>query len=258
MKKLIFLLTAFVLFTEVHSQDYTVIHVIGEIIDIESNKPLVRGTKLQENSKLQFKNQDSRAAVLSSDRGRFILQPNTMEGEEDDLSYLLATVIRPVRGKMSSRSGVALSSFNFTSEFTKPTAWISDTIIYNAPEDLFPLGDKGLFFVRYRYNGEEVNKKLLSEGQNFYFVKSTFFSVDDQPVSPDSISDMQLYYFDTQDKASRQLSDLSLNSVETEELKGIYESMKSENKEVSMEEFYYLVKDLFGECNREELAQIIE
>ncbi|MDA0195245.1 MAG: hypothetical protein O2887_10895 [Bacteroidetes bacterium] len=57
-----------------YAQDYTVIHVRGEILKKSSDIPIKRGDRVGANEQIVFKSPDAVAAVLSPDRGRFILK----------------------------------------------------------------------------------------------------------------------------------------------------------------------------------------
>lgn len=239
------------------AQKYTVIHVTGEIIDQNTSKKLTRGYSLTGDPKLKFGSASAKAAVLSSDKGRFILQAKQGAQSKSDITYALSSIISPVRGRMSSRSGALVTALDFEKRFESQLAWIGDTLSFKVSRKSFPLGDSGLFYVRYNYRDEAINKRLKTIDGSFNFIKSDFYSVDGSPIEPTEVSGMELFYFKKETSESKRLTSLALLPVKSKELLELNEFLKIQNPEAGFEEFHSLVVDLFGACSPAALKSIL-
>ena len=99
------------------AQSYTVIHSIGKILDTKSGKYLSKGTKIDESASLMFETKGAKAAVLSSSRGRFVIQENAVSQSKSDIVYTLSSVISPARGRLSTRAGGINNKLDFIFTF---------------------------------------------------------------------------------------------------------------------------------------------
>lgn len=241
-----------------YSQSYSVIHIKGNIINEDTGEKLFRGIKLDQNSRLQFENEDAVAAVLSSDRGRYILSTRSLDNVSKDLLYVLSSVIMPARGKMSSRSGSINNLLDFQNTFKDPIAWINDTLSIKVSETAYPVGEDKFFFVRYNYQGEMINKLLNYSSGNLHFVKEDFYSVDGKPVAPASTSDHQLYYYDRVKESSSLISPIGLNPVSEDKIVIIYNELAPSEKDERIEIVHEMISSMYGQCNPEDIEKIVD
>ena len=83
---------------------YKVIKVDGRIIFQTSGKDMHTGDQFASNEKLNFKSQDSRAAVISKQKGRFVLTPSTKSSS--------ASKLLPAMNNVSSRAGALINAID--------------------------------------------------------------------------------------------------------------------------------------------------
>ena len=185
MSRFLLLLTSlFISLSSLGQSSYTTIHVIGKIYRPDSQSFLKRGDRLSDEEKLEFQTKDAKAAVLSSDRGRYVLQPSQEAASADGaLVFALKSVITPVKGRMSTRAGGINNKLDFQKKLNDgAVAWLADEMSVNVSESAYPTDDSKFFFASYDYQGEQINKKLESQNELLVFKKTDFYTVDDAPI----------------------------------------------------------------------------
>jgi len=248
MKNLI-LLTLLIVTAQVSAQSYTVIHIIGKIYDTESGRYLKKRMKIKESAKLRFESPSAKAAVLSSSRGRFVIQKQQAASSSGALTYALSSVLSPARGRLSTRAAGINNKMDFVKKFGEgPIAWLNENYEISVSPKAFPMDGTMFFYVSYLYQGETINKKLSYQGENLIFDKAGFYAVDNQTIDPNRVSDMNLYYFNSTKEESELITSLQFVIVSNDDLKSIVESLEgiapSEKTQVVAE----FVNSLFGKC----------
>ncbi len=250
--KILFTVLCLVAMLTGFSQSYTVIQVIGDI-EVNGNK-LSRGTKLEADDELVFKSAGAKAAVLSNEKGRYVLQKEQQAASSSDIGYAISSLISPVRGKMSTRSGMLINKLDFESRFSKPFVWIGEQLSFEVSPASYPIGNDGFFFIRYQYNGETINKKLAGANDKFILNKSEFYSVDNQPIKPNTVTDMSLFYFTVSTKKAEKLTDITIFPMSMEEFTEVYELMKTDGEALSDEQVGEVMGSLYGNYSEENLS----
>lgn len=257
MKKFLFL-SIFISCSICQAQKYSVIHVSGKIFLPDEGTYLDRGMKVDAESKLKFEDEEAKAAVLSSEMGRFILQKNGDDESNSDLLYVLSSVVTPARGKMSTRSGVINNYLDFQKRFGQPIAWIGPTFSVPVSPDAYPFNDSVFFFARYKLKQEVVNKKINTEEGQLIFNKTDYFSVDGQPVDPFATSTHQLYYYDATKQESTFITDLDLRPVNDEEILDMAEELDEMSIEKKSSIIHEMISSMYGACDLSVIDNILK
>ena len=79
---------AFIYKPNVTLDTYKVIKVTGNIIYKKNNKDVIQGDLFPENEQIVFKTVDSKAAIISTAKGRFILAPGADKNAQVKLERL--------------------------------------------------------------------------------------------------------------------------------------------------------------------------
>ena len=103
---------AFVYKPNVTLDTFKVIKVTGIITYKKSNKNMLQGDLFPENEQILFKTTESKAAIISTAKGRFILAPGS-EKKADVKANLL-----PASSNISSRSGAVINIIDLQNMFT--------------------------------------------------------------------------------------------------------------------------------------------
>lgn len=233
---------------------YTVIHTIGKIYDTQSGSYLSKGAKVSESANLRFDSNGARAAVLSASRGRFVIQESQSSGSQSDAVYALASIISPIRGRLSTRSGSINNLLDFQKHFNEGTvALLGKSYQVSVSASAFPMSESRFFYAQYLYRNETINKKLSSERDNLIITLSEFFSVDGNPIEPASIRDVKLFYYDASKGVSKIITDMDITYVSDEILK----SLMDEFPDTPVTPVFELINSMYGKCSQEQVSKAI-
>ncbi len=240
------------------AQNYTVIHSIGKIYDASSGTYLKKGSKVSESAKLKFETTGARAAVLSSSRGRFIIQKNSTSNQQSDLAYTLSSVISPVRGRLSTRAGGINNKLDFEKHFSEgPIAIVGNSYRVAISPRAYPMNEKKFFYAQYSYNGERINKKLTNAGDSLMIEVSSFYSIDEISIDPNQASDTQLFYYDSESQESTLITSLNFAIVSKEEVESLSGAFSEMPKDQLADTVLELINDLYGRCSRQDLMKAL-
>lgn len=239
----------------VSSQTYTVIHSIGEIYDVTADRYISKGMKVSESSELRFDTPNARAAVLSSSRGRYIIQASKDNNGQSDLAYTLSSIISPVRGKLSTRAGGVNNALDFSKQFGEgPVAVVGERYEVMVSSTAYPMNDSQFFYVQYPYNGEMINKKLTGENDVLVF-DASIYSIDGNPIDATSVGEMTLFYYNASKEESERLTSIALSWVSDEELKSIASNFDDPTSEESAKVIAEWINDLYGKCSVDQVIK---
>ena len=233
------------------AQTYTIIHSIGKIYEAKSGKYLTKGMRIDESAELKFESEGAKAAVLSSKRGRFVIQKQAAASSKSELSYALSSVLSPARGRLSTRAGGINNQLDFQKKFGEgPVAILGGKYRVGISPTAYPMNDSKFFYASYTYGGEPINKKLTNDGDTLQFVASSLYSIDDKSIDPMDVSDVKLYYFDATTTESTLVTNLDLAVVTRSDLKsmvGLLDDLEGEEKETALVE---IINSLYGQCSK--------
>jgi hypothetical protein len=236
---------AFVYKPAVMLDNYKVIKVTGTILYKKNNKNVLQGDLFPENEQIVFKTVDSKAAVISTARGRFILAPGT-EKKGDVKANLL-----PASSNVSSRSGAIINVVDLQNMFTGNFVVLGKMKMH-INKDNFPMNESTFFYLRYKYKGEDVNKKLPFEGEKLIFERSSILIVDGQPITATDTPEFKLYY--TDGKSSQLINSFNLVMPDSDALKQettiLLNELKDKNYTTKVDEFMAYLNDFYGKSNK--------
>lgn len=236
-----------------YAQDYTVIHVRGEIFKKSSDTPIKRGDRVGADEEIIFKSPNAVAAVLSPSRGRYILKPQSNSGSTNDLFYVLSSIVTPVRGRMSTRAGGINNSLDFRNFFGNQFAFVGDQLKIQISSVSYPQNDSSFFYIQYQYDGEAINKKLGNDNDNLIIDRVELFKIDSSPVEVDKISDYMLYYFDGSQETSKAITPIPFVMVSSDEFKDLVNGMTVDGEQPGEEDVFNLVSEFYGKCQMDNI-----
>ncbi|MGM0479024.1 MAG: hypothetical protein ACQERC_07350 [Bacteroidota bacterium] len=175
--------------------EYKVIKVMGDIIYKNSGKHMETGDVFEASIPLEFKTEKSRAAVISKNKGRFVLAPP---------SKSQTTNLVPAVNTISSRSGAIVNAMDMRKHF-EGEYLIIDRVEIPVSSESFPQDDQHFFFMSYQYNEEKIMKKLEGENGKLIIDRSELFTIDGTEIDPFN-TEMNLYYRDANAKENTQVA----------------------------------------------------
>lgn len=132
-----------------NNDKYKVIRLDGRIIFQRTNSDMKKGDIFMPGTELSFKTQQSRAAVISSLKGRFVLSASE-KGQ---------TKILPAANNISSRSGALINLLDLQKHFDGNYLIIEEMALEIGDQN-FKMDDKNFFYVSYAHDEETIRKKL--------------------------------------------------------------------------------------------------
>ena len=122
------------------------------------------------------------------------------------------------------------------------------------------MNEKDFFFLKFQYNGEEINKKLGFDQNRLILSREDILKVDDVPIEKIDHPEVSLYYYKNEE--SEYISDFSLifpdlNEIKTE-LQIILEesSEKSYNQKVNDISGYLF--EFYGKPDKQDVINYLE
>lgn len=181
--------------------NYKVIKVDGRIIFANNGKDMHTGDQFNSDEKLEFKTQESRAAVISKQKGRFVLKPSATNSN--------AANLLPAMNNVSSRAGALINTIDLKNHFSD-NYLVLDEMDLKINESAYPMSKDNFFYVQYQYNGEAINKKLGFKGDTLELNPKEIFTIDNKLVEIPLKTKMSIYYRNNAEGKSIKISDFNL------------------------------------------------
>jgi len=220
---------------------YKVIKVDGKITYVKSGVNLATGDNFKSSEKLTFDTDDSRAAVISKLKGRFVLTPSAKGGK--------AANLLPAMSNVSTRGGAMINAMDLKNHFSE-NYLLLDELELKVNSDSYPMNNNNFFYLQYELNGEVIPKKLKHTGDVLEFTASDIFTVDGKQLPIPLKTDMSIYYRDNINKVSKKISSFTLVVPNTENLKQelgiIVSELKDDSKENSTKEITSYLYEFYG------------
>lgn len=222
---------------------FKVIKVNGQIVMEKNGQALVNGLSFSEKEKLLFKTPGSKAAVISSTKGRMILTAN--QGNKSGANYL------PAMSNVSTRGGALINSIDLKNHFSGNYVILDKVDIQiNSPD--FPMDDKNFFYLRYKYKDEDINKKLAFEANNLIIDRKELFTIDGKPIPNPEVTEMTLFYFKDNNSSVR-IGEFNpvfpKLDVLKEEIQVILDEYKDKSSKEKIAEVTSYINDFYGKPN---------
>lgn len=161
---------------------YKVIKVDGKIIFENTREDMKKGDIFLSGMALSFETQQSRAAVISSIKGRFVLSAS-QKGQ---------TKILPAANNISSRAGALINMIDLKNHFSGNYLVLGRSDL-QLGQEAFPMNDESFFYLTYNHNDEQIRKKLSNNGDRLVIDKEEIFKIDGKSI-PVEEKQMTLYY----------------------------------------------------------------
>lgn len=231
------------------SDKYKVIKVDGRIIFQRTKADMKIGDIFVSGTELSFTSPQSRAAVISSLKGRFVLSASE-KGQ---------TKILPAANNISSRSGALINLVDLQNHFLGDYVILDQSKLEIGAEN-FPMNDSNFFYLSFEYNGEKIRKRLdYEEGNIVVFSKDDIYKIDGQPIPVQEL-DMALYY--RSGASSTKISEFKPVFPNLDNLKDevviILEEFSDKSVEIQIQEVTAYLGEFYGKPQKENLNAWLE
>jgi hypothetical protein len=226
------------------SEKYKVIKVNGQILFKKTQSKMKSGDFFVSGTPLSFESQQSRAAIVSKLKGRFVISPSS-KGK---------IKILPAANNVSSRAGALINLIDIKNHFSGDYLVIGDMEL-EIGEKAFPQNDVHFFYLTYIYNNELIRKKLRSDGNKLILDKNEIFKVDGKTI-PVEKYEMTLFY--REGKTSKTINTFSPVFPNLDELKSevqiILDEFSEKKEDEKVEEVTSYLNEFYGKPYKDNLS----
>lgn len=228
---------------------YKVIKVDGRIIFQRTNADMKSGDVFISGTAISFTSPQSRAAVISSLKGRFVLSASE-KGQ---------TKILPAANNISSRSGALINMIDLQNHFVG-NYLVLDELKLEIGKENFLMDESHFFYLSYDYNGEKIRKKLdYDENNRLIISKTEIFKIDGEPI-PVEDYDMALYY--RSEETSTKVNEFKPVFPNLSELKDeveiIFDEFADKSRDVQTQEITAYLTEFYGKPQKENLTDWLD
>ena len=230
---------------------YHVLNVKG-IVRLEKTKAAIKvNDQISDRDALLFGSATDAVAVISSKNGRMILRPKPT-ARSSELICLVSDILNPGTARLSTRAGSINNIIELKNYFGQDTLFVLGAFKVWISSSAFPMNATDFFFVRYRWKGEAINKKLSFEKDSLILTAGDIYSVDAAPIAPKDAIDAQLFY-----KQGSTVSEIGSFTVLFPKETGLIELVTSFKRHSSfkgkqfVDELTPLLRDIYGRTDPE-------
>jgi hypothetical protein len=232
---------------------YKVIKVNGQIQIKKTGKNLSQGDEFAPNTPLDFKTTESRAAVISSSKGRFVLTADNNSSKGSNLV--------PAMNSVATRSGAIINMIDLKNVFSDNYVIIEE-VRMKIGKDAFPMiKDEKFFYVDYEYNGEVISKMLEFSNDTLIMSKSDIFKIDGKAIENPYSIEIKLYYRNELKEESTPIN--TFNAVFPEkdalkqELKIILDEMAKKTEKQKLDDVLSYINEFYGKPDKDNVKSFL-
>jgi hypothetical protein len=253
----LFLISMIFFFPEfVKSQCYTILSVKGEIILEKTGQPIKEMDEVCATDKLTFSTKDSKAAVLSPEQGRFVIKLE--KKTKNALTAFVSSVLFAGKERLSTKyiddNELERLNINFyKEEFGSEYFIIKESKIF-VDSKYYPMNDNNYFYLKYTYDGKEIESRLKSNNETLYISRDAF-NYPDISVEPEKIDSVEFFYFDKEKRKKIRLTAFTLKFADENklysELSNFISILKKAEKSnyIITQEVINFLNDIYGNVN---------
>jgi len=232
---------------------YKVIKVNGQIQIKKTGKNLSQGDEFATNTALDFKTTESRAAVISSSKGRFVLTADNNSSKGSNLV--------PAMNSVATRSGALINMIDLKNVFSDNYVIIEE-VRMKIGKDAFPMiKEEKFFYVDYEYNGEVISKMLKFSNDTLIMSKSDIFKIDGKAIENPYSIEIKLYYRNELKEESTPIN--TFNAVFPEknalkqELKIILDELAKKTEKQKFDDVLSYINEFYGKPDKENVKSFL-
>ncbi|MFT4601433.1 MAG: hypothetical protein ACI857_001613 [Arenicella sp.] len=231
-----------------NANKFSVINVQGQVVFQSSGEEMKRGDVYVSGTKLNFASNVSRAAIVNKTQGRFVLTGNS-KGK---------VKVLPAANNISSRAGALLNIVDLKKHFSERYLVLKRSEVQVSHKS-FPMDKENFFYLTYEHEGEEIAKKLGSEGDFLILDKDEIFKIDGKAI-PVEEKDMTLYYRKDGKgmKINQFIPIFADNDLLVDEVSLLLQSFEDEKDNVKIDEVTAHLIEFHGTPHKQNLKSWLE
>jgi hypothetical protein len=243
------------------SQDYFVLQVKGQVKRAKTGTFIKTRDVIRADEQISFSSSADAVAVVNAKSGRFIIKPGPPTKTNELLAYV-KDALTTASTRLSTREGGFNNALDIQAFFSVPIYFMPE-LRYKVNKESFPISEEAFFFIRYLYNGEEINKQLLVNSDNMIIInRSELFKIDGKSISEREAKDFQLLYYNS--NGTLELCPVTFELSDPEKVKNeiavLMETLKpsQDYAAVVWDEVLAYLKENYAKADRSNLQRWIE
>jgi hypothetical protein len=188
---------------ESNTVTYTVLLKRGEVIRLSDKKNIEKNSSFKEGSRLKFSS-NAKMLVLDDQATTYLVEPNLDLVTYNVNAKTLALNVR----RIPPHDYPSLQEY-----FSDTLLVLGDQIFVPIAAEGFPINSQFCFFLSYNWAKEPqsiIKKDLSQNSKGLFLIKEEIFKVDENPVSPNDVSNYQLHYRNKQTQENTLINDFFL------------------------------------------------
>lgn len=232
---------------------YKVIKVSGKIEFKESGNLMKQGDVFTAKTELDFKTPESRAAVISPGKGRFILTASNSKGKSSNLVPAMNTV--------ETRGGALLNLIQLQAVFNENLV-ILNSLKLVIGKQAFPMNDDCFFYVEYLLDADTIYKKLDFNSDTLILDPENIFIVDQNEIEIPYSKNMTLYYRNEKENSTEKISTFDVIIPDMNEFKAetgiLLENFKDLKNRKKLNEVMAFISEFYGHPEKGNVITFLE
>ncbi|GAB4395191.1 MAG: hypothetical protein OHK0053_00810 [Microscillaceae bacterium] len=246
------------------SEKLMALYVKGGIQNLSLRKEMVRGMTFRLSDKIKFSGTSDRAVIISNQRGRYVLSPSRLTGNE--LIGYAADLLNPFKTQS------AFSTRGNQAEVEDLPAFLGlDTFYIVGPEsaihlslDAYPLGAKAGFLYRFDAPDQKIVRTIPFSGQKI-FLRAEDLQRDKkgQAFASDFLQTVEVYHYEEGPSSATILTRFQPVFLPEAEIRETYALMarfvRKQKLEEAEKEKYFLgfFRDYYGRTDEARLKTLL-
>lgn len=182
------------------AQSYDVLYVDGQVRNYSTDSLLQTGDRIFASDSLVFAAPTDVVHAISPTEGRVRLQPMVQKRSSEIFALVRNVLFAPMqRRHLSTRASARpWTPDDLRAYFESATLLLVGPTPLPSPVPCCPVSDTSFFYVRYQWNGSDVNKKLPAPDGTPVLVEDSLYRVDGARIAPNAARSPMLYYYQSQ------------------------------------------------------------
>jgi hypothetical protein len=257
--KIIFLTVLSFLMADVSAQTtYYVLSTRGTVKNKKTGVVLKPNATLSERDVIAFSSPRDVVMVVNIKNVRFVLKPKP-NAKSTELFNMVSEILNPGTGRITTRSPSIANVNDLKKYFSEDSLNIlGSSKVWVSPQ-AYQMNQSQFFFVRYVWNGEVINKKLLFEKDSILLTANEIYKVDMKVIDARDIKDATLYY--KQNTTVTEICPFTMAFPEEVALKEMVLAFKKHSTTKGnefIEELVSLLNDAYGRADKENVRKWVK
>jgi hypothetical protein len=238
---------------------YFVLGTRGTVKIKKTGLVLKPNSPLSERDVIAFSSPRDAVMIVNTKNVRFVLKPKPNAKSPEQLTSMVSEVLNPGTVRFSKPSGSIANVNDLKKYFSEDSLNVlGSSKVWLSPK-AYQMNQSQFFFVRYVWNNEVFNKKLLFERDSILLTANEVYKVDMKVIDARDIQDATLYY--KQNTTVTEICPFTIAFPDEVALKEMVLAFKKHTTAKGndfIEELVALLSDAYGRTDKENVRKWVK